>query len=211
MKKVLLALCAVALGCGVMIGVMWDEQITNTGVKVSFWIRDTLPKLMIPTPGTVRTQPAACERPAVPINRERAQEAIRLLALNIYFHSGHLNTQDGKKAITAAVFNRMHDCTHNWPRSVRGVINAGKERGTRCDWSWRCDGRPDVPEDPNRYAKDYELARRWFNDYLNGQFGDPIKGATWVLRKDSPFPRSWPDDLVDRDVIGQYRFFGYPR
>jgi spore germination cell wall hydrolase CwlJ-like protein len=209
-KKKSVALCAVVLLCGVVIGAVWNEAVLKAGNASYAWLTMLVP----PTSAyrdAVRIQPAACERPETRLWRDRATKAVRLLALNIYFHRSDKNTVQGKKAITAVVFNRMHDCKHPWPRTVISVITAGRERGVRCDWSWTCDTNPDKPVDSVRFAQDHELARLWFGEYLDGQFDDPTNGATWVLHKDSPYPESWPDHLVDYGVIGQYRFYGYPR
>jgi spore germination cell wall hydrolase CwlJ-like protein len=151
-----------------------------------------------------------CSTEVVEVAESRVLLAIELMAKNIYFHRGHENNREGKKAITAAVFNRMNDCSHNWPRSIAGVITGGTERGKNCDFSWACNGPSKaIPKNRDRFKADYVLAERWFREYVNGTFQDPTDGATWFLHKNSTYPQSWPK-LVKAGTFGQYTFFRYP-
>ncbi|MFM2374725.1 MAG: hypothetical protein RLZZ234_720, partial [Candidatus Parcubacteria bacterium] len=130
------------------------------------------------------------------------------LALNMYFHRGEKNTDIGRKAITAVVFNRMADKAKRWPRTVVGVIQDGHERGKNCDFSWTCDGLDDTPDDAVRYARDRALAEKWLTEYRKGAFVDPTKGATWLLYKEDTPPASWPA-LQKTGTFGMYSFYRY--
>jgi spore germination cell wall hydrolase CwlJ-like protein len=149
-----------------------------------------------------------CSTNTVEVSDELVGRAVTLMALNIYFHRGDQNTETGKRAITAVVLNRMNDCSRKWSRSIRGVIEAGQERGARCDFSWKCDGRPDVPQNLTRFGEDYILAKRWFGEYQSGTFVDPTDGATWFIYKEDKPPRSWPK-LVRAGTLGAYTFYKY--
>jgi N-acetylmuramoyl-L-alanine amidase len=135
---------------------------------------------------------------------------VSLLAKNIYFHQGETNTHLGKKAITAVVFNRMTDPTHNFGnRNVEGVVTFRYDPTRRdCDFSWYCDGKTDTPKDTTRYANDRRLAWRWYLEYQLGLFEDPTVGATWFLAKEATFPTSWPP-LTDAEMFGRYRFYRF--
>lgn len=150
-----------------------------------------------------------CSKEVVEVGSSVIQQAVTLMAQNVYFHRGHINTEAGKKAITAVVFNRMNDCSRPWPRSIRAVITSGKERGKNCDFSWQCDGRSDVPEDMERFEKDLVLAKKWLREYLDGTFEDPTEEATWFLYKENSKPRSWPEGLTATATFGQYTFYSY--
>lgn len=134
-----------------------------------------------------------------------------LLALNMYFHRGEANTDMGRKAITAVVFNRLDDRDHYWgPKSIRGIITFRYVPGRKdCDWSWYCDGKDDVPDDVARFNHDLALAKRWLNEYHKKTFQDPTGGATWMIYKKSPYPKSWPP-LVLTKTYGEYSFYRYP-
>lgn len=137
------------------------------------------------------------------------KEDVELLTLNIYFHNGSTNTDMSKKAIMAVVLNRLEDRDHYWPRTIRGVIRGGKERGENCDFAWGCDSYSDVPEDVERYQRDRQLIERWLTEYCAGVFKDPTNGATWFINKRRKPPRSWPK-LEATKTYGQYTFYRYP-
>ena len=142
-------------------------------------------------------------------DRVITEEDVELLALNIYFHNGGTNTEMSKKAITAVVFNRVDDRDHHWPRTIRGVIRGGKERGRNCDFSFECDTYSDVPKDIKRFRADRALVERWVTEYCAQVFEDPTHGATWFINKRIQPPRSWPM-LVRTKTYGQYSFYRYP-
>jgi hypothetical protein len=133
-----------------------------------------------------------------------------MLARNMYFHRGETNTDEGRKAVTAVVFNRMGDQKRRWPRTIYGVVYDGHERGKNCDFSWTCDGKSDTPGNTARYAHDLVLARKWLSEYERDVFKDPTSGATWfIYKKDTP-PHSWPT-LMKTGTFGVYTFYRYPK
>lgn len=140
------------------------------------------------------------------------EDDIELLALNIYFHRGETNTDSGRKAITAVVFNRLDDREHYWgPKSIRGIITFRYRKGRKdCDFSWYCNGLDDTPGDPERYAHDRALAKKWLTEYRSGRFKDPTGGATWFIYRNTPLPRSWKQyDLKRAGTFGEYRFYKF--
>ena len=136
---------------------------------------------------------------------------VEWLALNTYYHRGEANTDEGRKAITAVVFNRLNDRKHHWGvRTIKGIITNGVERGKNCDFSWFCDGLEDEPDDPVRYARDLALAKKSLAAYRARTFKDPTSGATWLIYKGDPLPASWKKyKLKVVGTFGEYRFYKF--
>ena len=136
---------------------------------------------------------------------------VRWLALNMYYHRGERNTDRGRKAVTAVVLNRLTERNHYFgPRSIRGIITFGYEPGKcTCNFSWYCDGKDDVPDDPRRFDHDRRLAAKWLSQFHAGTFEDPTYGATWFIYKRAPYPQNWPD-LEWTSEHGEYAFYRYP-
>ena len=77
---------------------------------------------------------------------------ITCLAQNIYFEARDQPTV-GQMAVAYVVLNRVHHPA--WPDTVCDVIREGPTYSwkqdypirNRCQFSWYCDGKPDVPKD----------------------------------------------------------------
>ena len=137
-------------------------------------------------------------------------ESVRFLALNMYFHRGETNSDIGRKAITAVVFNRLKDHAHYWgPKSVKRIITFGYKSGrSDCAFTWNCDGKSDIPANPQRFAQDFALAQKWYVEYQRGTFVDPTSGATWFLYRRSEYPTKWPV-LIQTGTFGEYTFYKF--
>ncbi|HAW06188.1 MAG TPA: cell wall hydrolase [Saprospirales bacterium] len=130
------------------------------------------------------------------------------LALNMYFEAGNQPTA-GKIAVSQVVQNRVSNL--NYPDTICGVIYQAKWfenwRGTTvpvrnmCQFSWFCDGLPDVPEDSFTWEKSYRLAER----ILWGEFGDITEGSTHY-HADSVHPY-WADSLENTVIINNHIFY----
>ena len=95
--------------------------------------------------------------------------AIECLALNMY-HEARNQGSAGLLAVTAVVFNRVND--KRFPNTVCEVIEPGPTRESwktkqtpdpsdakfypiknRCQFSWYCDGKSDVPKQKKTYER----------------------------------------------------------
>ena len=101
--------------------------------------------------------------------------AIECLALNMY-HEARNQGSAGLLAVTAVVFNRVND--KRFPNTVCEVIEQGPTRESwktkqtpdpsdakfypiknRCQFSWYCDGRSDIPKEIDTYTRLLTIAR----------------------------------------------------
>ena len=96
--------------------------------------------------------------------------------------------------------NRVGD--PEFPSQVCEVVRQGGERPRdRCQFSWWCDGRDDLPEDLGAWVGSKDLARR----ILAGSVDDPTRGALWY-HADHVTP-DWNMDIIRQAKIGHHIFY----
>ena len=111
---------------------------------------------------------------------------IECLAKNMYFEARNQGTA-GILAVTAVVLNRVNDS--RFPDTICGVVKQGPTRASwlnrskrypiknRCQFSWYCDGKSDVPKNKELYNN----LEGWATSILSGEidFIDITDGATF--------------------------------
>lgn len=124
------------------------------------------------------------------------------LALNIYFEARG-EPEDGRRAVAHVVLNRVAD--RRWPRTPCEVVSEGwPAAGPLCQFSWFCDGRPDIPR-PGASWKD---AKRLAELVYWGRSQDPTGGAFWY-HADYVNPW-WSKRLQAGPKIGHHIFYRDP-
>ena len=112
------------------------------------------------------------------ISRFQASE-IFCLAKNIYFEARNQSTF-AKKAIDYVTLNRVQHRT--FPNTICKVVKQGKvypwKRNVpikhKCQFSWYCDVKSDIPKERKAWNKSYDLA---VNMYFNKSY-DNTRGST---------------------------------
>lgn len=99
-------------------------------------------------------------------------ESLVCLATAIYFEARSEPTA-GQYAVAEVILNRRDD--DRFPDTVCGVVAQGQHRLHRCQFSYMCDGKPEVIRNEKAYAK----ARRVATDILTAAPGvfDETEGA----------------------------------
>lgn len=119
------------------------------------------------------------------------EKQIECLSLNIYFEAGNQSTA-GRLAVAIVTHNRV--LSNRFPDTFCGVIYESKRDfynnpiKNKCQFSWYCDGKTDIPYDGHKWKNVRELAR-WFYknrhkipDITDGSthyHGDYIKKPYW--------------------------------
>ena len=133
------------------------------------------------------------------------------MALNIYYEARGSNLAD-KAAVSDVVLNRVND--NRYPNTVCEVVKQGKQKPSwkdpnvmvmvrnGCQFSWYCDGKPDNPQDEDRWFEAQMIA--WgileFEKYRGITEGATHYHATYVSPK-------WAKDMQLVGRIGAHIFY----
>lgn len=127
------------------------------------------------------------------------------LALNIYYEARGSSLAD-QAGVANVVLNRTND--RRYPNTICGVVYQG-DRNTngnmvrhRCQFSWYCDGRSDIPTDTDRWVSAQMLA--WYMIEEN-MYRGLTEGATHY-HADYVNPK-WNRDLQLVGRIGEHIFY----
>jgi len=138
----------------------------------------TLPQ---PLPETVTYTPVK----AMPI-RERVainQKQFDCLATNLYFEARNQKTDKAMAAVGYTVLNRVASKTY--PDTVCDVVYQGRKTASgnyirhKCQFSWVCDGAPDVPSNRNSIEiAAWNRAKTVATKVLTGTIKNPVGNST---------------------------------
>lgn len=137
------------------------------------------------------------------------------LAQNIYFESRADNLA-GQYAVADVVLNRVNDT--RYPNTICEVIQEGpvskwllEEKGkrvpirNRCQFSWFCDGKTDVPYEMDEWRKAQEIA---YNIQVLSLYRGITEGATHYHA--TYVDPSWNKRMQHIGRIGAHLFFRAP-
>ena len=125
-------------------------------------------------------------------------EDLECLALTIYFESRGQGPA-AQNAVAFVVLNRVADPA--FPDTICGVAKQGGVERYRCQFSWYCDGRSDVPTEKASWREAKMRARA----ALTGRLKDPTYGATFFHHvRVSP---SWRGSLEQTAQLGPHLFY----
>tara|TARA_R110002020_G_scaffold88008_1_gene216498 strand:- start:32 stop:460 length:429 start_codon:yes stop_codon:yes gene_type:complete len=125
------------------------------------------------------------------------------LAVNLYFEARN-EPVAGQIAVTQVVLNRVKD--PRYPNNPCKVIKQGPHHlgipvKNQCQFSWYCDGKPDIPTDKDAYRWAHIIvARVLAGDVPNTAQGATHYHATYVAP-------NWPIKKETIGQIGQHIFY----
>lgn len=130
-------------------------------------------------------------------------EAIMCLALNIY-HEARGEPLAGQLAVAQVVLNRVK--SPKFPDTVCEVVHQGQYNKTtpiknRCQFSWWCDGKSDVPKDNTAWEEIAELATK----LVTKQNVDITEGALYYHTTNiDPY---WSKQFKQTVIINSHVFY----
>lgn len=141
--------------------------------------------------------------------RDFKEQEIFCLAKNMYFEARGEPLM-GRLAVAFVTINRVR--SSRYPSTVCDVIHQGVHdaRGipirNRCQFSWYCDGVPDVITDRRTYSKILNEARYvYINYYMKGELMDLVEGAThYHANYVQPY---WTSSYAQTSTIGAHIFY----
>lgn len=108
---------------------------------------------------------------------------LKCMALNMYFEGRNQDTTEAMAAVGYTVMNRV--ASPHYPNTICGVVyqgqrdNNGNYIRNRCQFSWVCDGKADVPNTRHPgEAKAWEKAKEVALQVLTGAIDNPVGNAT---------------------------------
>jgi spore germination cell wall hydrolase CwlJ-like protein len=123
------------------------------------------------------------------------------LAEALYFEARG-ETLKGIVGVSEVILNRVDDS--RYPSSVCGVVNQGTGERYRCQFTYTCDGRPEIISETKAYQKVGKIARFM----IDGASRELTEGATHYHTK-SVNPR-WARVFPRTTTIGFHHFYREP-
>lgn len=127
-----------------------------------------------------------------------SDEEVEWMVKNVYFEARN-EPESGQIAVIMVTMNRVLD--PNYPNTIQQVVTQKNTRG--CQFSWYCDGKPDVIKNKKSYKEIKELVLTVLpvysiiNDVTNGAI---FYHATYV----SPY---WKKHVQKTVKIGRHIFY----
>jgi spore germination cell wall hydrolase CwlJ-like protein len=140
-----------------------------------------------------------------------SEEEVQCLGQNIYFEAAVESTA-GKVAVAYVTLNRVSSAFY--PNTICEVVKQARHHKNgfpirdRCQFSWYCDGKSDVPRPGNLWEESQRVAKVMIQRHLNSQLLDITDGSThyhanWM----EEFPR-WSTQRKKLVSIDQHIFYG---
>jgi hypothetical protein len=130
--------------------------------------------------------------------RSRAKSE-KCLAEAVYFESRG-EVKRGQIAVAQVVMNRVF--SGYYPTNVCGVVYQNAHRKLACQFTFACDGIPDVVEEPDMWAQAKDIAR----DMLDGKLWLPEIGHSTHYHAYWVHP-SWVNEMRKIHKIGVHSFY----
>ncbi|MBX9824421.1 MAG: cell wall hydrolase [Xanthobacteraceae bacterium] len=169
------------------------------------------------TPGATPVEPSAGEtvapkgevtgplkRPKTPAERlgldtKQRAKSEKCLADAVYFESRG-ETKRGQIAVAQVVMNRVF--SGFYPGSVCGVVYQNAHRKLACQFTFACDGIPDVVREPDMWKQATEIAR----NMLDGKLWLPEVGHSTHYHAYWVHP-AWVREMNRKQKIGVHSFY----
>jgi len=138
------------------------------------------------------------------------KKEINCLAVNMY-HEARGESTEGQLAVAFVTLNRME--SKSYPDSVCGVVYQGRHKPSwkdeailvpirwRCQFSWYCDGKPDIVRDTDLFNEMVHLSI----DVWRGRHEDMTDGSLFY-HADYVQP-SWAKSMVMVTQIDRHMFY----
>ena len=127
-----------------------------------------------------------------------AQE--KCLALALYWEGLISEPLDGLRAIAWVVFNRIE--SKHFPDTICDVVSESTGELYKCQFTFACDGKIDMPQNGIRWLKYLALAFWWKNVSAGG---DLTAGSTHYYAHKLVTP-DWLKDMGGCYIIGNHTF-----
>jgi N-acetylmuramoyl-L-alanine amidase len=131
-----------------------------------------------------------------------SKDELICLALNDYWEA-RSEVMAGRIAVAKVVLNRAMD--RRFPSNICDIVKQTRNRTVlhRCQFSWYCDGRSDIPYNPKAWRDSLKVATAVLQKDAN--IPDPTDGALWYH---ADFIRpAWALEYETTTIIGAHVFY----
>ena len=131
----------------------------------------------------------------------KSAEGWRCLSEAIYFEARGESTR-GQVAVAEVILNRVD--SRRYPKTVCGVVKQGTGKRNLCQFSYTCDGIPDLIHNKRAFLKAGKIAKMMLD-------GRPrvLTGKATHYHTTAVSPR-WSKKLTKTALIGVHIFYRYP-
>lgn len=130
--------------------------------------------------------------------KAKGSSEFRCLAEALYFEARG-ETVKGQFAVAEVIRNRVK--SGRFPNSYCSVINQGTGKKYQCQFTYTCDGRPEVVAEPAAYARVAKVARAT----IDGKSPDITHGATFYHT--TAVRPSWARKFTNTARFGVHLFY----
>ncbi|MCX7564930.1 cell wall hydrolase [Sulfitobacter sp. F26169L] len=130
--------------------------------------------------------------------KAKGSAEFRCLAEALYFEARG-ETVKGQFAVAEVIRNRVK--SGRFPNSYCGVINQGTGKKYQCQFTYTCDGRPEVVSEPAAFAQVAKVARAT----IDGKSPDITHGATFYHT--TAVRPSWARKFTNTARFGVHLFY----
>lgn len=162
----------------------------------------TLSNVKVPAP---LKRPIYIPKVKKPVTKKKSTERSSLTCLTTaLYHEVRGESRDGQLAVAEVISSRK--ASKSYPNSICEVVYQNATKRNKCQFSFACDGKTDLPRDLKTWNKLKALAK----DFLAGRVSQPaVRGAThYHATYVSPKWR-WTMNRIGR--IGSHIFYKDPR
>jgi len=134
-------------------------------------------------------------------------EELYCMALNIY-HEARGDTKSGKFAVADVVLNRVE--SKRFPNTVCDVVHQARYDSNgnpikyKCQFSWYCDGKSDVPHEEKAWKRSAFVA---YEIMELGKFRGITDGSDHYHVHDMEEYPYWHDSFVEKGIIGSHAYY----
>lgn len=126
-------------------------------------------------------------------------QELKCLAEAVYFEARG-EPDKGQSAVAQVVVNRA--ASGDYPKSICGVVYQNQHKRNACQFSFACDGKPEVKSEPAAWAKARLIARQ----IASGQILTPVL-LTATHYHASYVQPSWAKKMTRISKIGLHIFY----
>lgn len=189
--------------CMILVLTNWAGFISGTTTPVTYYDTFTTPNIVVEReykkPIYLGSYMNVSQKKLTGDQRE-------CMYLNVY-HEAKNQTRDGMKAVIFVTLNRM--MSNKYPNSICEVVkqtwrdSAGNIRLHKCQFSWFCDSRSDVPRDMKSWKRVQGVVNATLDNYITQK--DITDGSLWYhAHYVNPY---WADRLTFYAQIDDHLFY----